>query len=136
MQGLAAINAHNGWAMAVAGALIVMSGLSCLAFIISQLHRIITLFEKKDVPSAPVQKIAPEPVEPEPSKKGILHDLNAAARLYSPLSSDLGQTFELVQLYEIFNNENVPHPHITIRAFREAGILAPAEEGFFSWKNV
>ena len=47
MLGLEAISAHNGWAMAITGTIIVMCGLSALAFIISQLHKIIALFEKR-----------------------------------------------------------------------------------------
>ena len=47
MYGIQAINAHNGWAMALAGALIVMSGLSVLSFIISQLHKVLALLENR-----------------------------------------------------------------------------------------
>ena len=46
MYGLDAISATNGWSMAIAGALIVMSGLSVLSFVISQLHKIAALLEK------------------------------------------------------------------------------------------
>ena len=48
MYGLEAIQAHNGWAMAVTGAIIVMIGLSILSFIISQLHRIIDLVDDRN----------------------------------------------------------------------------------------
>jgi len=41
LYGLQAIAAHNGWAMALAGALIVFSGLVILSFVISQLHKIL-----------------------------------------------------------------------------------------------
>ena len=46
MLGIAAITANNGWAMAFTGACIVMVGLAVLAFVISQLHKIIGLVEK------------------------------------------------------------------------------------------
>lgn len=48
MNGLEAINAYNGWAMAIVGPMIVMGGLSILAIIISQLHRLVAVFDKKD----------------------------------------------------------------------------------------
>ncbi|MEJ2331750.1 MAG: OadG family protein [Desulfobulbaceae bacterium] len=89
MIGLQAISANNGWSMAFVGALIVMCGLASLSFIISQLHKIIGLFEKK-----------------------------------------------LVKLYEIFERENLPHPHLTISAFRDAGYLIPLGSGLFSWQKV
>ncbi|WP_300459313.1 OadG family protein [Desulfobacula sp.] len=47
MYGLEAINAYNGWAMAITGPLIVISGLAILSIIISQLHKIIAIFDKK-----------------------------------------------------------------------------------------
>lgn len=48
MNGLENISANNGWAMAITGPLIVMSGLTILAIIISQLHKIVALFDKKN----------------------------------------------------------------------------------------
>ena len=59
MYGIQAINAHNGWSMAIAGALIVMSGLSILSLIISQLHKGLALMENRhkagdiDAPALP-----------------------------------------------------------------------------------
>jgi hypothetical protein len=127
MIGLEAISAHNGWAMAVTGTIIVMGGLSALAFIISQLHKVIGLFEEKkkevshfEQPSADID---------------ILNDLAATARLYQLLTAELGDSFPLAQLYRIFERESLPHPHLTISALREAEYLLPAGEGLFSWKK-
>ncbi len=130
MFGLKAVSAHNGWAMAAAGAIIVMCGLSVLAFIISQLHKIVGLFEEKKKGAAPV--------EPPPSDTGfdILSDLAAAALRYQPLTEELGDSFPLAELYRIFEREDLPHPHLTITALREAEYLLPAGEGFFCWKKI
>jgi Na+-transporting methylmalonyl-CoA/oxaloacetate decarboxylase gamma subunit len=137
VQGLAAISAQNGWAMALAGACIVMAGLSVLSFIISQLHKIVSMIEKTAEP-APEKTISkPEPTtESVGVEENILDDLAAAASIYKALTAGLGDTFELTKLYQIFIKENLPHPHITIRALREAGYLTPAGEGSFSWNNV
>ena len=127
MIGLEAISAHNGWAMAITGTIIVMCGLSALAFIISQLHKIIGLFEKKKKDAAPVA---------QPSADiDVLNDPDGAARLYQPLTAELGDSFQLAQLYQVFERESLPHPHLTINAMREAGYLQPAGEGLFSWKK-
>jgi len=48
LYGLEAINANNGWAMAIIGPLIVMSGLTILSIIISQLHKLAAILDKKD----------------------------------------------------------------------------------------
>jgi len=126
MIGLQAISAHNGWAMAFTGSIIVMCGLSALAFIISQLHKIIGLFEKRKEevahPTKPVADI------------DILSDLAAAARMYQPLTADLGDKFHLADLYRIFEREQFPHPHLTISALREAEYLMSSGEGLFSWE--
>lgn len=138
MQGLAAISAHNGWAMAAVGACIVISGLALLAFIISQLHRILGLFEKAEkaaVPAAPEEVKAPA-AETIVDIKDVLSDLKTAARLHQSVCKELGETFQLAQLYKAIEAANLPHPHITVRELRDAGYLAMTEEGTFSWKNI
>jgi hypothetical protein len=127
MLGLEAISAHNGWAMAVTGAIIVMSGLAVLAFIISQLHKIIVLFEKRQE--------APPPFVQPAAGINILNELDAAARMYKPLTAQLGESFHLTELYRVFEEEKLPHPHLTIRALRTAEYLVPLGEGIFRWKD-
>jgi len=127
MLGLEAISAQNGWAMAITGTIIVMSGLSILAFIISQLHKIIGLFEEK-------KKASSHFVQPAADFE-ILNDLESTARLYMPLTDELGDRFHLTDLYRIFEKENLPHPHLTIRTLRAAEYLLPMGEELFSWKK-
>lgn len=138
MQGLAAISAHNGWAMAVTGACIVIAGLAVLSFIISQLHRILGLFEitEKAVASPAPEKAKKIAVESTVAVTDLLSDLKAAARLHKSVCQELGETFELAQLYKAIEAANLPHPHITVRELRDAGYLAMTEEGTFSWKNI
>jgi hypothetical protein len=135
--GIDAITANNGWAMAITGACIVMSGLALLSFVISQLHKIIALTEGKAKKHSPP---TPEPASPAVGLSAVdidlLDDLPAAARFYNSLTMDLGEVFSLPTLYRICQKENLPHPHITIMALRGAGYLVPAGEGNFSWKNI
>jgi hypothetical protein len=126
MIGLEAISAHNGWAMAITGAIIVMCGLSVLSFVISQLHKVIALFEKWKAPAPPLKK--------SPADIDILNDLGTAAGLYKTMTDDLGEEFHLSQLYRIFEREKQPHPHLTIQALRAAGYLVSAGEGIFRWQ--
>ena len=135
MIGLDAISANNGWAMALTGALIVMCGLALLAAIISQLHKVIALFEKK----APIVE-KPRP-ESAPSfaqlsaEVDILNDLAAAARIYQSLIGERDESFKLAQLYAACNQEQMPHPHLTIRALRDSGHLVPNGDGSFCWNK-
>ena len=126
MIGLQAISAHNGWAMAITGSIIVMSGLAVLAFIISQLHKITGLFEKKKEAAVNVTKTVTD--------IDVFADLAATARIYQPLTADLGDSFHLADLYRIFEKEQLPHPHLTISALREAKYLQSLGEGYFGWK--
>ncbi|UCH23428.1 MAG: OadG family protein [Deltaproteobacteria bacterium] len=47
MYGFENIATHNGWAMAAAGAVIVLCGLAVLSFVISQLHKLLNFLENR-----------------------------------------------------------------------------------------
>ena len=138
MQGLAAITANNGWAMAATGACIVITGLSVLSLIISQLHKIVGIIEKKEKSeSKPAPEVkAAAVVDLEKFDKDTLSDLEAAAQQLLPFTKPMGDTFKLADLYKAMNGANHPHPHITVRELMNAGYLAPAGEGSFAWKNI
>jgi hypothetical protein len=121
------ISANNGWAMALAGALIVMTGLAILSFIISQLHWLIDAFEKKEA--------APAEAAPEKIPEKFPDSLDKVAALYEPLIKQLPESFGLEALFALTQKNNYPHPHLTIRSLREAGLLIARGEGQFSWKS-
>jgi len=140
LYGFTAISTHNGWAMAIAGALIVFAGLVVLSSIISQLHKVLLFWEKKH-PAFKNNHKLPENDKPEgqedtpvsPLPKEFPTDLDEIARLYQPLIDEIGETFYLSDLYEIARKNDFPHPHITFTAFRESEILVPCGDGVFSW---
>ena len=136
MYGLEAIQAHNGWAMAVTGTIIVMIGLSVLSFIISQLHRILDLVDgRKDRKS---QKKTARDQASIPESQPVLQPLaNLSETLirFQPLTKEIGDPFDLTALFQIFVHHDDPHPHLTIRSLREQGYLVPAGEGLFTWKH-
>jgi len=133
MYGLAAIQQANGWAMAGAGACIVLAGLAVLAFLISMLPRVTALFETKPraPQTSPSAEAAPKPIVPEK----IPEDTQAAAAIYIALTSDLGDAFTLIDLHRKSKEIGLPHPHLSINRFRDAGILLSAGEGRFSWQT-
>ncbi len=135
MQGIAAITANNGWAMAAVGATIVISGLTVLSIVISQLHKLIALLEKKSEETDMDRIHTDQPVDLS-GEVDLLDDLGALARIYQSLTVAPGESFPLTELYKILNAEKLPHPHITIRELRAAGYLVPSGKGTFSWKNA
>ncbi|MFZ7124898.1 MAG: OadG family protein [Desulfobacterales bacterium] len=132
MFGFEAVNTHHGWSMAVLGWSIVFSGLMVLSFAISQLHKFIDLLERRaSREPKTVQPIPPAVVIPDRCPS----DINEVAVIYQPLIDQLSQPFDLAALYEAANRKNYPHPHLTIRCLREAGILQPQGNGQFIWNH-
>jgi len=130
MYGLEAINAANGWSMALVGILIVFTGLSLLSFVISQLHKFLPFIEKsgeKQVESEARPQKKPGPAERCPT------DLKVQAALFEPIIEEIASNFPLTELYAQAKEHNIPHPHLSISALREAAILVPLGEGIFSW---
>jgi hypothetical protein len=134
MYGLAAIQQANGWAMAGAGASIVLVGLGVLSFLISLIPRLTGLFEVKAPP--PVEKVesATQPKMIVPDK--FPEDLDAASTLFIALTEDLGETFNLIDLHRKSKEIGLPHPHLSINRFREAGVLISVGDGRFSWQPL
>ncbi|MBC8441974.1 MAG: OadG family protein [Deltaproteobacteria bacterium] len=132
MYGLEAISANNGWAMAIIGPLIVMSGLTILAIIISQLHKLVALFDKK----AKQTTEPPIKSKDEISAPNIFpNDILKTAKIYQVLIDKLEQPFELSDLYQVAVQNNFPHPILTVSRLRDAGILIRESEGLFIWNR-
>lgn len=135
MYGIDAISQFNGWAMAVAGALIVISGLAVLSFVISRLHKIVALID------TPQHKKDPAAVQPGPTTPprfipdSCPANITEAAHQYQPLVDQLENQFKLSDLYEKALQAQLPHPHLTIRCLRQAGTLIPIGDGIFKWSK-
>jgi Na+-transporting methylmalonyl-CoA/oxaloacetate decarboxylase gamma subunit len=135
-MGVANIAANNGWSMAILGASIVMTGLIILSLAISQIHKLVDFWKnrKKKAAGAPVaESLAAEKVAPVLTDACPIN-LDELVALYQPLTEPLGSPFELKELYRVAGETGLPHPHITIRCFREAGLLTMEDAGLFSWK--
>ena len=124
MYGLAAIQQANGWAMAGAGASIVLVGLAVLSFLISLIPRLTGFFEEKSHPPA-------EAVPQETQAKMIVpeklpDDIAAASTIYFSFTEELGKSFSLMDLHRKSKEVGLPHPHLSINRFRDRGILRPS----------
>ena len=135
MYGLDAISAANGWAMAVAGALIVMCGLSVLSFVISQLHKIAAVLEK-GIDKKSVEAVSSRTEQITPALvKSPAFNIAAARQSLAPLANELGEEFELKLLYEMAAANDLPHIHLSIRSLRESGVIVPSAEGHYRWQG-
>ena len=137
MFGFENITANNGWAMAVVGATIVFIGLVVLSFVISQVHKILKLWENRDEFLSRSEKQAqieePKTIKAPVDVQRHLPSTKELASIYRPLVGQLKQPFELLQLFEISNKMDLPHPHLSIKYLQQAGILVPQGDGMFTW---
>jgi hypothetical protein len=134
MYGLAAIQQANGWAMAGAGACIVLLGLAVLSFLISMIPRLTGFFEEKTQPPGEKSEIPTKPKRIVPDK--LPDDIGAASTIYISFTEDIGENFSLIDLHRKAKEIGLPHPHLSINRFREAGILFSVGDGRFSWKPL
>ena len=118
--------------MAITGPLIVMAGLTILSIIISQLHKVVAIFDKKAKQTTePVVKSKDEISVP----KILPNDILETAKIYQMLIDKLEQPFELSNLYQVAEQNNFPHPILTVSRLRDAGILIREGEGLFIWNR-
>jgi hypothetical protein len=139
LYGIENITANNGWAMAVVGASIVFTGLVALTVVISQIHRLLELWEKREKYLQRFKKQPPiqdeEKAEAPADKEHQVPSVDELASTYGPLVEQLEEPFELSQLFRIAKNKDLPHPHLSIKQLRESEILIASEDGTFTWKK-
>lgn len=125
MYGLEAISTHNGWAMAVAGVIIVFCGLVVLSSTIAQLHKILRLLNGGATGT-----------EGAPASDAIMkQNLAESARQFRLISDRVGESFSLPKLIELAELSGLPRPHSTINDLLRAGLIVPDGKGYFFWKQ-
>lgn len=140
MYGIDAINANNGWAISVVGITIVFTGLVVLSFVISQLHKVMDLFEnprkikrwfigEKEADKA--DKI------PEPSLFVITEEQKEITKQFALLARTMEDHFSLPRLLHLSQISGVKNPHSSLQILLKSAIIFPDGEGFFCWdQNV
>ena len=104
MYGFEAISHHNGWVAAATGACIVFAGLAMLAFLISQLHKLLNLLDRP--PKVTVTVAPPEP--PAAARPEDPLDLERTVERYLPLIEELDAEFVLADLYVLARKYHLP----------------------------
>ena len=139
MFGIENITSNHGWAMAAVGATIVFSGLVVLSFVISQIHKLLKLWDDRERLIERFRKTAPaavdEKVEAPVYSERHLPSVEELADIYQPLVEQLEEPFKLSQLFEIANKNDLPHPHLSIQRLQEAGLLVAGGDGAFTWNK-
>ena len=123
--------------MAVVGATTVFMGLIVLSFVISQIHKILKIWEQRDEFFNRSKKQArteePKTIKAPVSIQRHLPSVKELTSIYRPLVEQLKQPFGLLQLFEISNKMDLPHPHLSIKYLQAAGVLVAQGDGTFTW---
>ncbi|MCK5204464.1 MAG: OadG family protein [Desulfobacterales bacterium] len=139
MIGIENITNNNGLAMAAVGASIVFLGLVVLSFVISQIHKILRLWEDREKYLNRFKKQVPaddaEEVDTPVYEEHHLPEVAELAGTYRPLVEKLQEPFKLSELFEIANQTDMPHPHLSIQRLQEADILVARGDGTFTWNK-
>lgn len=132
LYGFDAISTHNGWAMAITGAMIVFSGLIILSGLISQLHKLAELLEKRTRVKA-TDTDTPVVETPLPVHASQFN-IDAAIVPFRAASAALSEPFELSDLHQLARKMDLPHPHLTLSALRQKGELVDDGAGLYRWR--
>jgi hypothetical protein len=127
--------------MAAVGASIVFSGLVVLSFVISQIHKLLILWDDRErlidrfKKAAPADAAVAEKAETPVYAERHLPSVDELAGIYLPIVEQLEKPFRLSQVFEIANKNDLPHPHLSIQRLQEAGLLVARGDGTFTWNK-
>ena len=138
MFGIKAISAQNGWQYALLGVCIVFSGLILLSFVLSQLHKLLSLWENRSsIGQQLKERLKKETFfeEPEATKPEESSDLMESMLHYQMLVERIGDPFALPRLLRLAEKSGLHRPHATINELLRTGIILPDKNGYYTWKQ-
>ena len=138
MKGFEAIAFFNGWRIAAAGVFIVFTALVTLSFVISQLHKLLTAWEKKDeyIKNAmqlfdKQKKVAVHP------KIRVSKNFNESARQFNLLIKSLKDPFfSLPRLIMLAKKVDISRPHATVNDLIQSKLIVPDDKGYYYWDHT
>ncbi len=136
MFGLEAIIAHDGLGISVIGISIVFVSLVLLSFAVSQIHKLIELWDKKNTSYQRVKKSQQKDQKtPSVSDPAIPQDVQKASRQFKLLIEWMGEPFPLPKLLDLSGKCGLSHPHSTINELLKCELIIPAENGYYVWNK-
>ena len=134
MYGLEAINAHNGWAISAVGITIVFLGLVVLSLVISQLHKVLALYENpQKIKDWFSRKSLETPSETTVALLVLTEEQKEISKQFALLVSTLDAHFSLPRLLDLSRISGVKDCHSNLNILLKSAIIFPDNEGFFCW---
>lgn len=144
MTGIEAIQHYNGFAMAAVGVTIVFGVLVLLALIISQLHKVLFIWEnrrtyfskaRKTFPSAAPAAATEPKTEEETAPIEYVDNLYESARKFRLLIQAVGEPFALPELIRKAEISGIEHPHSKASHLIVNHLIVSDGKGFFRWNH-
>ena len=139
MYGLEAINANNGWAISVVGITVVFSGLVILSLVISQLYKVLALWEdpskikaffKAKQQEEPIEELQEKQISDQPifskSQKEVV-------KQFALLVRTMEDHFSLPRLLHLARISDLKDPYSNLNNLLKAKIIIQDGSGFFTW---
>jgi hypothetical protein len=134
LKGFEAIAFYNGWNISATGVLIVFTALCTLSFIISQLHKVLMIIEKKDHYIAKIKKtISRTRKTGSRQKMRASRNFNESARQFNLLIRSMKDPFSLPKLISLAKKVDIARPYSTVNDLLSANIIVPDGKGYYSW---
>ncbi len=135
MYGLEAISHNNGWAIAFVGITIVFTCLTLLSLTLSQLHKVLGLWDKrKDIVQGIKEKKEQKANLADSLKKSDVQvNLEDAARQFNILIKTMNDPFSLPELIDLAKKRGLNRPHSTVNAMLKVKLIIPDEKGYYHW---
>lgn len=135
LYGLEAINAHNGWAISVVGITIVFTGLVALSALISQLHKLVALYDNPGKIKKLFTLKSESAVKPTAVKQCMVlsEAQKQTCRQYNLLAQTMDDVISLPKLLRMAELSGLNDPHAGINLLVKSGILYADEQGYFTW---
>ena len=137
MYGLDAISAHNGWQLAALGTSIVFAGLIILFLAISQIHKILEFWDKRDTYYQSIKKLVHRKHRSEAtfSDPVLPKNVKGSVRQFKLLIEQIGEPFPLPKLLDFSEKCGFPHSHSSVNDLLKAKLIIPDGKGYFLWNQ-
>lgn len=139
LYGLESINASNGWAISIVGISIVFSGLVSLSLVISQLYKVLALYEDPSKITAFFKSKKSKKVDEKEGEKIITIVLTRSqketVKQFALLARTLDDHFSLPRLLHLAQISGIKDPYPSLNILLKMRIVESDENGFFMWKN-
>jgi hypothetical protein len=139
MYGIEAVNAHNGWAISAVGIIIVFSGLVSLSLVISQLHKVLAMWEDPEKFKAlfrgkPKAEKSADTLEEENFVPVVLtKSQKETAKQMALLVRTMEDHFSLSRLLHLSKISGLNEPYANLNCLFLARIICPDGSGYFTW---